>query len=403
MFGSPELHELKMLARRLAGDLKPGALSGPDAADWLAEVVEVRKLVGAAEVMLAQRVADTPAWRSHGHKTPAQFVAQTAGTSVGEVTGLLAAAGRLATMPTVRNALVEGKLSGPQLRHITDAVAVAPSAERALVDLAERESVAGLRRACERVRHTGIDAEALHRRAHDNRSLRHRCERGVSTIEVSNTTAAGAEVMAALAVFQERIFRTTRSDGQRERFDAYAADALVAMARAALLGDGDASRTRSGSQVKVIVRVDHTALLRGHVCPGELCEISGVGPVPISVVDDLLAEDAFLAAVVTRGHDVLSVAHLGRQFTAFQRTALEFRDAECAVLGCNRTEGLERDHRTDWAKTGRTMVDDADRLCDHHHQLKTRQQWMLEPGSGRRPMHPPGRLVFSGTDPPGGD
>jgi len=171
---------------------------------------------------------------------------------------------------------------------------------------------------------TGIDAEALHRRAHDNRSLRHRCEHGVSTIEVSNTTAAGAEVMAALAVFQERIFRTTRSDGQRERFDAYAADALVAMARAALLGDGDASRTRSGSQVKVIVRVDYTALLRGHVCPGELCEISGVGPVPISVVDDLLAEDAFLAAVVTRGHDVLSVAHLGRQFTAFQHTALEF-------------------------------------------------------------------------------
>ena len=48
---------------------------------------------------------------------------------------------------------------------------------------------------------------------------------------------------------------------------------------------GTSTRRRSGgADAKIIVRVDHTALLRGAVGPGELCEISGIGPIPVSVV-----------------------------------------------------------------------------------------------------------------------
>ena len=46
----------------------------------------------------------------------------------------------------------------------------------------------------------------------------------------------------------------------------------------------------------VIVRVDHQALLRGHVEGDETCEIEGVGPVPVSDVEQVMG-DAFLQRV----------------------------------------------------------------------------------------------------------
>jgi hypothetical protein len=102
--------------------------------------------------------------------------------------------------------------------------------------------------------------------------------------------------------------------------------------------------------------------------------------------------EAFLALVLTKGKDVHTVVHLGRQFTEHQKTALEWRDPECCVRGCHATVRLERDHREDWADTHVTRVPAADRLCHHHHQLKT-AGWRLEEGAGKRRLLPPGRLA----------
>ena len=96
-----------------------------------------------------------------------------------------------------------------------------------------------------------------------------------------------------------------------------------------------------------------------------------------------------LAAVITNGVDVHTVAHLGRRFTAHQRTALQWTHPVCAREGCGRTVGLEYDHRTNWSDTHRSVASDADRLCDHDHDLKTRHGWALVEGSGVRPMVPP--------------
>ena len=47
---------------------------------------------------------------------------------------------------------------------------------------------------------------------------------------------------------------------------------------------------------------------------GEVCEIAGLGPVPVSFVRELIdSGDPFLAAVVTVGVDVLNVVHPGSQ------------------------------------------------------------------------------------------
>ena len=157
-----------------------------------------------------------------------------------------------------------------------------------------------------------------------------------------------------------------------------------------------AGGARAGARAKIIVRVDLPALLRGQVGPGECCEIAGYGPVAASAVRDLLdTGDPFLAAVVTKGDKVVGVAHLGRRANAHQQTALEWLYPTCAVEGCSAIAWLENDHRVDWAASHTTVLDLLDRLCSHHHDRKTIDNWALVPGRGKRafvdpddPRHP---------------
>jgi len=93
--------------------------------------------------------------------------------------------------------------------------------------------------------------------------------------------------------------------------------------------------------------------------------------------------------VITKGVDVANVTHLGRGVSVAQQMALLWSDPLCKVEGCNRTQRLENDHREGWAKTKTTRLDDTDRFCGHHHDLKTFKNWQLVHGKGRRPMVPP--------------
>lgn len=134
-----------------------------------------------------------------------------------------------------------------------------------------------------------------------------------------------------------------------------------------------AGRVRKATPTKVVVRLDWDALVRGFPIEGEVCEIAGLGPVPVSVVRAMLASgDAFLAGVVTKGVDVASVVHLGRKPTAYQGTALDWLAPTCTTEGCNAAVRLEDDHRVDWAKSKVTLLRWLDRLCEHCHDLKTR-------------------------------
>jgi hypothetical protein len=139
------------------------------------------------------------------------------------------------------------------------------------------------------------------------------------------------------------------------------------------------------------VRVDLPALLRGYPVSGEVAELVGFGPVAVSVIRDLIdSGDPFLTAVATRCVDVVGVAHLGRRPTAHQQTALEWLYPTCAVEGCSAVARLEMDHREDWAATHVTLLSLIDRLCPHHHRLKTRQNWGLVDGRGKRAFVAPG-------------
>jgi hypothetical protein len=192
----------------------------------------------------------------------------------------------------------------------------------------------------------------------------------------------GARVMAALGPLAEQAFAAARQEGRREAPEAYAFDALVELAS----GPGGGA-----PGYEVMVRVDHSALLRGYVIDGETCEMPGFGPVSPQVVADIMeCGDPFYKSILTKGKDLVGVAHLGRRPNAHQRSALDWLYPTCAVEGCGvRSRHCQTDHRTDWAQSHVTVFELLDRLCKMHHDLKTYQGWGLVEGKGKRAFVPP--------------
>jgi hypothetical protein len=132
----------------------------------------------------------------------------------------------------------------------------------------------------------------------------------------------------------------------------------------------------SAPKATINIRVDHRVLRSGATEPGEICEITGVGPIP-GTLAQRLADDAILKALLTDGVDVHAVSHLGRTIPAHLRTALDELHPECVLEGCNATWGLEIDHNWDLALGGPTALWNLNRLCRFHHQEKHRRNLRL--------------------------
>jgi hypothetical protein len=267
---------------------------------------------------------------------------------------------------------------------VADAAAADPTAEERLVRAAARSSVAELREECARTKAAVTpDLEARRRCIHAGRFLRSYTDsEGAWNLRARHNPEVGAEIMAALGPIRDRLFREARAQDRHEPAEAYAVDALVELCR------GGERPVRS--KPKVIVRVDLAALLRGQPIQGDVCELAGYGPVAVSAIRDMIeTQDPFLAAVVTKGEAVVGVTHLGRRPTSRQRTALEWLYPSCAVEGCGAVAFLEFDHRVDWARSHVTVFDLLDRLCSHHHDRKTIDNWALVSGRGKRPFVPP--------------
>jgi hypothetical protein len=218
----------------------------------------------------------------------------------------------------------------------------------------------------------------------------------------AGTPDDGALFRHALEPLVDEMFDQARREGRHEHRDVYMYDALIELLNRYLDTEDDdrlrrrglsgrtarkRSRSRSNPRYLALLRIDVTALQRGRAHDGELCEIAGVGSVPVAVARRLLG-DAIVKLVVTRGVDVLSVTHLGRQATAAQRVALLWQSPTCANQACPHSF-VQIDHRQPWAATHQTRLDALDPLCPHCHRLKTHHNWALIPGTGKRPFVPP--------------
>ncbi len=415
------LGELREAMGDYASRFDAALISASDAARAVEEASAIEKMAATVKALAAARVARTDVWRRGGDRSAAHELARKTGTSVGQAAQALETGKRLDALPETAAAARRGELSPQQAAAITDAAGADPSAEADLLDQAKHGSLQELKDQCARTRAAAAgDHEARRRRIHDSRYLRtYSDSEGAWNLHMRDNPEAGADIMAALEPMRDRLFRQARAEGRREPLEAYAADALAELARE---GSGQEATSQPGAaepasgttepgpdgpgpykptkksstNTKILVRVDLEALLRGYPGEGELCELVGYGPVAISAIADMIRTgDPFLAAVATKGKEVLGVAHLGRRPTAHQQSALEWLYPTCAVESCSALGRLQVDHRLDWAQSHVTLFDLLDRLCAHHHHMKTHEGWALVDGSGKRafvapddPRHP---------------
>ena len=426
MFGVAGMREVREAVGTYAGGFDPALVTAADAQRIVEEAVAAENMLATVRALAAKRVAETEVWRKEGDVSPAHQLARKSGTSVAKAREALETAARLAALPEVEAAARRGELSPAQVAPIADAASKAPAAERRLLAAAKAASLGELLDACARTKAAAEpDDEARHRAIHASRCLRRRrTADGAGELAYRSTLDEVAEIFAVVQGWADRRFTSARAQGRHESGEAYLADGLLDAVRASRLsgggagtappaGDGVApsaagiSPARPPRPAKVICRIDWDALVRGWPIDGEVCEIAGLGPVAVAAVRAMVTSgDAFLAAVVTKGTDVVNVAHLGRRPTAHQQTALEWRSPECTTLGCNTTVRLENDHRKDWADTKVTLLSLLDRCCGHCHDRKTYQGWAYVEGTGKRPMVPPEdprhpRNTSHGPAPPG--
>jgi hypothetical protein len=348
-----------------ARDFDPGSLTGEQAV-WLVEQLgALRRLIDGMLAKAAKRVDDVHAYKDRGDRDSAAFCARAIGIGVREARRLTDTAEKLETLPATDAAVRAGKLSSRQAQMIADAATINPDAECDLIATAS-EGLVPLKDACIAARAVVEDGNARAARQRLARCLRvWRNDDGMIEGHFRLPPEIGGAFKAVVDMGTQEIFRARHAEGSSEPHDRYAADALVS----AVLGTAD---TAKGARATVHILIDHSALVRGQAGDGERCEIAGVGPVSVDWVRSLLGS-AFLTAVIKKGKDISTVAHLGRYVPAELQTAMIVGGRECDVENCHARGYLERDHsEVDYAEGGPTAYWNLAWLCYLHHRLKSK-------------------------------
>ncbi|CAB5008896.1 MAG: DUF222 domain-containing protein [Actinobacteria bacterium] len=340
----------------------------------------VRRLGDAIRTIAVGQVERTNGWKGQGAKSISEWLATETDCARYEAQSVVVLANQLQHLPVTQAALRSGTLSGTQAVEVARGAIVAPNTETQLLNLAKHATVRDLRDATSRVVAAATDEAERHRQVHKSRYLKSWTDTdGSFNLKARMTVTNGALVMAALKPMQEEIFKQARKSGAHERPEAYAADALMALCEKASASDSGAgaSVTKTSRPNAVMhIRVDIDALKRGRTEHGEICEIAGVGPIPVATATEYLGE-AFLKLLVMDGTEIRTIAHMGRAIPAKLRTAVEERDRVCQVPTCDMTMGLEIDHIVPFAEGGAASLENLVRLCKRHHLLKTHDGYRL--------------------------
>jgi uncharacterized protein DUF222 len=333
----------------------------------------------------ARQMADTTV--NNGCAAAARLL----GVPSGEVRSAVETATKLDALPATAAAVRAGRLSAKEATLIADAATSNPAEEQHLLGAA-KHGLVPLRDACVAARAAVEDPKQRRERHHRDRTFRSWTDRdGMWAGHFRYSPEVGGRLKAVIDQEVQRLFRAHEAGTDHEGNDAYAADAVAAF----ILDRTDdppnvCKPSKPATTVTVHVIVGHETLRSGELVAGEVCEIPGVGPVDVNWVREQLGS-AFLTAIVTKGKDILTVAHLGRHVPAEVMTALLVSGRECDAEGCNHRGYLERDHVHDHAKGGPTSYKNLCWLCYRHHRLKT-SGWLLgppDPQTRKRTLRPP--------------
>ena len=396
------LHQGAEEVQFFLGETEPQTVTSETASDLVKGFSSLERICAAGKLIFAARAAESATWARDGQRSAANWLADKEKCSVGEAVSTLEISKRIGDLEHTKKVLGNGDINVSQAKQIAEAADKEPATELPLIEAAGTKSYKALKDLVRQIlmRQSSEEQETeRHRKIHAGRYLRHWSDYdGALRLDTKLTPDTGARILSAIDEEAKQIFEAKRKAGEKEPYQAYRADALVS-----LVCGGGSSRSKEGRvgpdrRDTIVIRVDAGALRRGHVEGEEICEVAGLGPIPVANLKRLLP-DAFVKIVIRDSVDVLSVCHVGRTVTSHLRSALEERDRCCVVPGCDVSLGLEIHHwREDFATCKTTNLDSICRICTKHHDLITYEGFELRGGPGKWELLPPPR----GRDPDSG-
>ena len=364
--GARVIEAAKALRAELAV-FEPGPLRGVDCARVAEELSVTEKACAAARLVAGARAVADGAHKDAGFTDPVAWMARQGGTTSSQARQALELARSLDAHPETKNALLSGAVSVLQAQEITKAQSELEGSEHDLLEVARQGDLTRLRDEVRERRLTGTPVDDLHRRQIAARRFRHwRDGLGMVCFEGALPPESGIPFVNRIERRAARLRRDARRRGVDERFEANAADALVALS----IGDEPCPK----GAADLVVVCDLYAWRRGHAHVSEPCHLIGGGPIPVDLAKEL-AKDAFVKVVLHDGKDIQTVLHAGRKLTAHLRTALDlgpvpaFSGRECT--DCTRRYGLEYDHDDPVANDGPTSYANMKSRCHSCHAEKT--------------------------------
>jgi hypothetical protein len=379
-----ELRNAVRTLQRVVRRAAPGSVSGDEARGLVALFAEAERAASSGIAVFSPVVVETGSYAKAGHGTAAEWLGAVSGSSAAAAKGRLAAAERAAAQPALAEAVRASELSADQLQLVAQASTVAPGAAGTLLEMAEGgASHQELRDTATRLRAAARQHEserARRSRIHAIRHVRWHQEPG-GGIRGAFFCDEVAWSRVAPRLEADAKERWKAAGAGAEPFEAYRLDAFLGLLAGSRSSSG--SGTGSGSRPHAVVLIDAEALRRGTTRGAETCEIEGIGPVSVDAATELLGEGG-LQYLVREGFDIRTVTKSTRHVSQCIDMALIARDRTCAVPGCGKRLGLQRDHcRVDFGDDGPTELENLVRLCPEHHALKTYGGWRIEGGPGK--------------------
>ncbi|MGC8462363.1 MAG: hypothetical protein ACP5P9_01640 [Acidimicrobiales bacterium] len=289
-----QLHQLERAIDTIASIvacLDAQRVDGRQAMRLVASFTRCEHLGHAGKTLAAPRAALATPQTAWGQRSAAHWLAEVTGESVGDAVRTLELGRRLPHQQALDKALRSGRLSRSRVQAVSDAALANPDEELALVGAAISDDHRSLRERCRATRARSLTHDEAVRNYELVRSSRY-CrtwsdDDGAVRLEARLAPDAGAVIQSALETRTKLLAAEARRRGAPERYERLAADDLEAMCRDSFIATtGRAGDAREGSTgptpaAVVHVRVDVAAHRRGWVSDGEVCEIAGVGPVPV--------------------------------------------------------------------------------------------------------------------------
>lgn len=334
-------------------------------------------------------------WAGWGVKSCAHWVAWKCGFSLVAAREHVRIARRLTELPLVREAFARGELSYAKVRSLCR-VAEA-SDETQLLELARHATAAQLERIVRAWRTTKGQIEGLEiNRRHARRFVSwHYDEDGSVVLRARLDPEDGALVVTALEAAREALGRGPVEEPPPDPRDAAAsspqeasgADALVAVARAALASDELAAT--SADRHLVVVHVDEPTLSGED--PDGRCHLED-GPGLCPETARRLACDATVVKVLEdEAGSPLDVGRRTRTIPSAIQRALRSRDGGCRAPSCTERRFVDGHHIRHWSKGGETRLVNLVLLCRRHHRTVHEDGYGLE-------VVGPGRFAFTRPD-----